>query len=238
MEAVSFSGTLLGIQTKNGIVLLAEKKATSKLLENEKFAEKIYKINENIVCGVAGVSADANALTKHARKYALSFEHTYGSSVPVEQLAQNVSDLKQSYTQIGGMRPFGVAFLYAGWDKHEGFQLFQSDPSGNYSRWKASCVGSNQQTIQTALKSQYSDDLSLVEAVKLAIQLFAKSTESSLVTGEKRKSAASHQLFNLFLVELATIELVGESPKVFIKFYNSNQIDILIKNCDLETSKK
>ena len=31
---------------------------------------------------------------------------------------------------LSGLRPFGVSFLWAGWDKHYGFQLYQSDPSG------------------------------------------------------------------------------------------------------------
>ena len=48
--------------------------------------------------------------------------------IPVEQLVQLVCDLKQSYTQFGGLRPFGVSFLVAGWDEHHGFQLYQSDP--------------------------------------------------------------------------------------------------------------
>ena len=39
-------------------------------------------------------------------------------------------DIKQLYTQSGGKRPFGVSILYMGWDKHYGFQLYQSDPSG------------------------------------------------------------------------------------------------------------
>ncbi|TNN58817.1 Proteasome subunit alpha type-4 [Liparis tanakae] len=30
-----------------------------------------------------------------------------------------------------------------GWDKHHGFQLYQSDPSGNYGGWKATCIGNN-----------------------------------------------------------------------------------------------
>jgi len=33
--------------------------------------------------------------------------------------------------------------LYVGWDKHYGFQLYQSDPSGNYGGWKATCIGNN-----------------------------------------------------------------------------------------------
>jgi len=32
-----------------------------------------------------------------------------------------------------------------GWDKHFGFQLYQSDPSGNFGGWKATCIGSNSQ---------------------------------------------------------------------------------------------
>lgn len=30
-----------------------------------------------------------------------------------------------------------------GWDAHYGFQLYQSDPSGNYCGWKATCIGTN-----------------------------------------------------------------------------------------------
>lgn len=52
-----------------------------------------------------------------------------------------VCDLKQSYTQHGGLRPFGVAFLFAGWDKHHGFQLYSTDPAGNYASWKIKIIG-------------------------------------------------------------------------------------------------
>lgn len=44
---------------------------------------------------------------------------------------------------LTGKRPFGVSLLYMGWDKHYGFQLYQSDPSGNYGGWKATCIGNN-----------------------------------------------------------------------------------------------
>ena len=42
-----------------------------------------------------------------------------------------------------GLRPFGVSLLYMGWDRHHGFQLYQSDPSGNYGGWMATCIGAN-----------------------------------------------------------------------------------------------
>lgn len=49
-------------------------------------------------------------------------------------------------------RPFGVSLLVAGWDKNFGFQLYQSDPAGNYSGWKATAIGANHQTAQNLLK--------------------------------------------------------------------------------------
>merc|ERR1711878_195908 len=57
--------------------------------------------------------------------------------------------------QYGGLRPFGVAFLFAGYDEHYGFQLYQSDPSGNYSGWKATVIGANNQAGKSLLKNEY-----------------------------------------------------------------------------------
>lgn len=51
--------------------------------------------------------------------------------------------LRSEHCVCLGKRPFGVSLLYMGWDKHYGFQLYQSDPSGNYGGWKATCIGNN-----------------------------------------------------------------------------------------------
>lgn len=44
-----------------------------------------------------------------------------------------------------GLRPFGTSILFMGHDKHYGFQLYQSDPSGNFGGWLATCIGANAQ---------------------------------------------------------------------------------------------
>lgn len=46
LEAISHAGTALGVLAKDGIVLAAERKVTSKLLEQDTSAEKLYTINE------------------------------------------------------------------------------------------------------------------------------------------------------------------------------------------------
>lgn len=44
--------------------------------------------------------------------------------------------------ESGGVRPFGVSLLMAGYDEN-GPQLYQIDPSGTYFAWKASAIGKN-----------------------------------------------------------------------------------------------
>ena len=118
-------------------------------------SEKTYKLCQHAACNVAGLTADANILIDQARLRAGRYAYQYCEPIPVEQLVEHVCNYKQAYTQYGGLRPFGVAFLFAGYDTHYGFQLYQSDPSGNYSGWKATVIGANNQAGKSLLKNEY-----------------------------------------------------------------------------------
>lgn len=133
-----------------------------------------------------GITADANILINNARLSAQRYLYTYQESIPIEVLVQELCDLKQGYTQYGGLRPFGVSFLYAGWDKQYGFQLYASDPSGNYSGWKATAIGANSPAAQSIMKTDYKEDLSLKDAIQLAIKVLAKTMDSTTLTADKR----------------------------------------------------
>ncbi len=67
MEAIGHAGTTLGILAKDGIVLAAERRNTNKLLDEVFHSEKIYHLNENMACSVAGITSDANLLTNELR---------------------------------------------------------------------------------------------------------------------------------------------------------------------------
>lgn len=143
---------IAGILASDGIVLAAERRNTNKLLDEVFFSEKIYQLNADMVCSVAGITSDANVLTNELRLISQRYLLQYGESIPCEQLVSWLCDVKQAYTQYGGKRPFGVSLLYAGWDHQYGFQLYQSDPSGNYGGWKATCIGNNSAAAVSMLK--------------------------------------------------------------------------------------
>jgi 20S proteasome alpha/beta subunit len=54
-------------------------------------------------------------------------------------------------------------FRFCPRDKHRGFQLYQSDPSGNYGGWKATAIGANHQAATSVLQGDYKEELSLEE---------------------------------------------------------------------------
>lgn len=102
MEAISHAGTCLGILATDGILLAAERRNTNKLLDEVFFSEKIYKLNDDMVCSVAGITSDANVLTNELRLIAQRYLLQYGESIPCEQLVSWLCDVKQAYTQYGG----------------------------------------------------------------------------------------------------------------------------------------
>jgi len=91
-----------------------------------------------------------------------------------------------------------------GWDKHYGYQLYQSDPSGNYSGWKATCIGNNSavslqtfkwtskfkvyisQAAVSILKQEYKDGATtLKDAKTLAIKVLSKTLDMTKLNAEK-----------------------------------------------------
>lgn len=181
------AGLSLGITTKHGIILACERESTSKLLENRKSSDKIYKIDNNLAVAVGGLAADANLLMDWARDYAQNYYIKYKSYCPVENLVRFICDEKQIKTQKGSNRPYGAGFLYAGWDRVYGYQLYMGEPSGVYSCWKAHALGQNSQNAQSSFKQYYNEDMTLDEASTLAVRILRKSLDKNKITGENSK---------------------------------------------------
>jgi len=178
----------------------------------------MYKIDEHISCSVAGITADANIVLNYARLTTQRYLYRFQELMPVEDLVRTICDLKQGYTQFGGLRPFGVSLVIAGWDEHFGYQLYKSDPSGNYSGWKATAIGSGHQQANNTFKSDYKDDMDLESGLKLAVKVLAKTMDTTILDHEK--------------LEFSTLTRVDN--KVVYKLFNDQEIDQLISTVKIE----
>merc|ERR1711972_158838 len=151
----------------------------AKLLDQAKQHEKLFQIGTNIFCAVAGITSDAHILINKLRLSAQQHSYTYGDEITMEQLVTSICDLKQGYTQFGGLRPFGVSFLVAGHDPVHGFQLYATDPSGNFSGWKAYAIGVNNNTAQQIMRQDWKEGLKVQEALELTAKVLVKTMEGT-----------------------------------------------------------
>ncbi len=79
-------------------------------------------------------------------------------------------------------RPFGVALLLAGYDDLDGCQLFFSDPSGTFVRFKAKAIGAGSEGAQSNLEESYSETMTLAEAEELALSTLKQVMEEKIST--------------------------------------------------------
>jgi 20S proteasome alpha/beta subunit len=73
MEAISNAGAAIGMLCKDGVVLVAEKKITSKLLDTHAVGvrrEKMYKLDDHVCCAVAGITGVRQAVLEGGREVA------------------------------------------------------------------------------------------------------------------------------------------------------------------------
>ncbi len=174
MELVNRGATILGIKCSEGVVLGAEE--TIEPLEEADFSWKIFKIDEHIGAAIVGLSSDARVLIDQARIYAQSNRLTYDEPIDVEVVTKRVCDIKQLYTQHGGVRPFGVSIIFGGVDK-TGNRVFMTHPSGTYKGHKATAVGAGRETVMAILKDEYRENMNLKEAISLAVKCLVKALE-------------------------------------------------------------
>ncbi len=174
-EAVKRGTTAIGIKATDGVVLLVDKRITSRLLEAES-VEKIFKIDDHIGAATSGLVADARVLIDRARVESQINRMTYNESMGVEALAKKICDYMQTYTQYGGVRPYGAALLIAGVND-DSIGLFETDPSGTLLEYKATGIGAGRNVVMEVFEAQYREDIDLDGAILLGLEALHKATE-------------------------------------------------------------
>ncbi len=177
-ENIKKGWTTIGIKSKYGGVLAAEKRKIATLIDMS-MIEKIYLIDTHIGASFAGLAADGRILIDYARRVAMNYRFIYDEPIDVELVVRNVCDVKQLYTQHAGVRPFGVALVFLGVDK-KGVQLFKTEINGYYFAYLAIAMGSGEQPAMEQLEKGYRNDLSLGEMIELALKAIRAAADQPL----------------------------------------------------------
>eukprot|EP00041_Stephanoeca_diplocostata_P004548 m.46876 g.46876 ORF g.46876 m.46876 type:complete len:253 (-) comp15185_c0_seq1:459-1217(-) len=216
LEAVHKGTTVVGVRGKDVVVLGVEKRTTAKL-QNDRTVRKIVEVDDHISIAFAGLTADARSLVNSARIECQSYRLNLEDAPSVEYTTRFIAQTKQKFTQSNGRRPYGVSCLVVGFDGEKP-QLFNTDPSGVYSAWKANAIGRSAKTVREYLEKNYSEEVaeSRRETEKLAVKALLEVVQS----GSK------------------SIELAVMAKGEALKFLTAEQVDELMKEIDDDREKE
>ncbi|EZG66412.1 proteasome subunit alpha type [Gregarina niphandrodes] len=209
LGAVNLGATAIGIRTSEGVVLATEKRLGSKLIEETEDLKKVVEIDKHIACASAGIIADSRTLIDRGRSDAANYWFVYGQPVPVESCVNSIAAFMLDFSGVNTnrkkvvSRPFGVSLLVGGVDKQAGPSLWCCDPSGSTVQYQAVAIGSGHEGADSKLQENYKPDMTLDQAVSLALlvlrqvmedRMTAKNVEVSLVPADKAKVHAMTEL--------------------------------------------
>jgi proteasome alpha subunit len=174
-EAVKRGTTAVGIKAKDGVVLIVDKRVSSKLLEASSI-EKIFKIDEHIGVASSGLVGDARSLVDRARVECQINRVSYDDPIEVETLAKKLCDHMQTLTQYGGIRPYGTALLIAGVSDGD-CRLFETDPSGTLLEYKATGIGIGRPAAMKVFEEEYNPESEIKDVILLGLKALHSATE-------------------------------------------------------------
>lgn len=217
IEAVKRGSSVVGVRGKDIVVLGVERRATAKL-QDPRTIRKIVKVDAHVTLAFAGLTADARVLVDKARLEAQSYRLTCEDAPSLEYMARFIARTQQKYTQRGGMRPFGVSCMLAGFSPTGEAQLYQTDPAGTYSEWKANAVGGkSSKNMREFLEKNCTETLDEATAIKLCVKALlevvdsgAKNMEICLIRRDTPNSTLSEADLD---ATVAQIEAEAEEAK-------------------------
>lgn len=175
--------TTVGIICKDGVVLAADKRASSGYMVADKRTEKIHAITNYMAITTSGLVSDAQLLTKVIKAQLKLLALSKGHEPLVAEAANLLANLSYSNIRRPSMVPGIVGFLLAGYDKN-GFHLYDIGVDGSISKAEDFRTdGSGSVYAMGVLETLYKKDLSLEEGSKLAIKALKAALRRDLATG-------------------------------------------------------
>lgn len=175
LETVRAGSTAMALTCDEGCVLAVEERMHTKL-QNINYSWKLFQIDDHIGAVAAGLNSDARVLVDSARIRAQVIRLAYDELPTIEAITKYIGDIMQMYTQHAGVRPFGVALLFAGVDE-TGPRVFYTEPSGMVLEYDAWSIGRGAEKVREILEAEYKRSMKLEEAVNLAVRCLVESAD-------------------------------------------------------------
>jgi len=206
--------TTVGLVFKGGVVIAADKRASTGSIIASKRAVKIHKITDYIAMTISGTVADAQVLVRWLRTRAQVFRLNVEREPTVIELVSLLSNVMHSYFKR--LIPFITHFIVGGVDI-SGPHIVFLDHAGSMQEEKFIATGSGSPMALGVLEDGFKEDLTRDEAIRLTLTAL--------------RSAILRDVFSGDGIDLAVITRKAGFKKLTLK-----EIDKYIKMSSLEVS--
>ncbi|MEM2874521.1 MAG: hypothetical protein QW567_00630 [Candidatus Hadarchaeales archaeon] len=176
-----FTGTVVGLKCKDGVVLGSDSRGTGYYLVMSKSVKKVFKIEERIGAAVAGSSGDVQSLIGLLRAEANLYRLNHGRSISTKSVAKIASNLLHGYRIF----PYVVDGVIAGVDDDEPRLYFIDPVGGKLEEEKFASAGSGSTVAYGVLEQQYRDGMDVKNGAKLAALSIKTAIERDAATGDR-----------------------------------------------------
>jgi proteasome beta subunit len=166
--------TIVGIKTKEGVVLGSDKRASKGFFIGSKITQKISKIDDSLAIAIAGQLSDAEYLIKVAKAERKLLELRRGFMLTVKESTRLIANL--AYSGLKNYQPYFVELLVAGVDQ-EGGHVYVADMSGAITNEDFASSGSGSPIAYGVLESLYNKEITNEEAKEIARKAVAAAME-------------------------------------------------------------
>lgn len=166
--------TIVGIRTKEGVVLGSDRRASKGFFIGSKITQKITKIDDTLAVAIAGQLSDADYMVKLVKAERNLIELRRGFPVTVKESARLIAN--QAYTGLKNYQPYFIELLVGGVDQ-EGGQIFVADMSGAITSEEFASSGSGSPIAYGVLESIYHKDMTNEQAKEIVTKAVAAAME-------------------------------------------------------------
>ena len=201
--------TTIGLVCKDGVVLAADKRATSGNFIVNKQCDKIYEIYKDMALTMAGTVSDAQLLTRLIQaELKLKFVRT-NIDVTVKEAANLLATMVYQNIRKMSMIP-GVSHFVVGGKDHTGYSVYDLFADGSITKVDDFIAsGSGSVIAYGVLETLYKKDISVEEGVKLVV----KAINAAL----QRDSASGGGIDVMTITDQGTKRVVEEKLDIKVK---------------------
>jgi proteasome beta subunit len=179
MEEFETGTTTLGLTTEDGVILAADRRAAlgGRLVSN-KYAKKIYQLDDRVGLTIAGSVGDAQKIVRIMRSQ-LNLHKLETKELSVKGAATLLSNILHG----NKMMPFMNQFIVGGIEEDGGI-VYSLDPAGGVmGHEKYTATGSGSQMAFGVLEDNYEEDLDHDKGREIATRAVQAAMERDTASG-------------------------------------------------------